>query len=154
MNEFDMNEVVARIVKILNDNGMTAKELTEKLGMNKSTITNWKNNTTKPSIESIVAISRIFNVSVDWLLNGEGEKKAEKNTLKVIEKSLSFNDEKLLMQNYREMTEEQKRRLINHSARMLATEYVSDNKKVSTTSKHIAKNLSEETRNDSVDSAG
>lgn len=60
--------MVERILLLLKENKMTAKELTHHLGVGPSTVTEWKTGKTKPSIDSLAKIAQLFNVSADWLL--------------------------------------------------------------------------------------
>ncbi|MDD6488979.1 MAG: helix-turn-helix transcriptional regulator [Clostridia bacterium] len=51
--------------------GMSQEKLAEKIGVSRQAITKWENDTGIPDIENILAISSIFNVSVDELLSNE-----------------------------------------------------------------------------------
>lgn len=62
--------MIERIVKLLRDNNMTAKQLTERLGINSSTVSEWKKGKTKPSVEHVRRMAEIFNVSTDYIING------------------------------------------------------------------------------------
>ena len=101
--------MIHRILSLLEEHNMTAKELTEKLQIGKSSITEWKNGKTKPSINSLIGISQIFDVSLDWLLTGDGERPKNKEVAS-IEKKLSI-DEETLLDSYREMNSEGKKKL-------------------------------------------
>ena len=48
--------------------GFSQVELAEKLGVSKQSVSNWENDNIQPSIEMLVKISRIFNVSTDLIL--------------------------------------------------------------------------------------
>lgn len=48
--------------------GWTQVQLAQKLGITKQTVSNWENDNIQPSIEMLVKISRIFNVSTDFIL--------------------------------------------------------------------------------------
>ena len=48
--------------------GFSQVELAEKLGVSKQSVSNWENDNIQPSIEMLVKISRIFNVSTDFIL--------------------------------------------------------------------------------------
>ena len=48
--------------------GFCQVELAEKLGVSKQSVSNWENDNIQPSIEMLVKISRIFNVSTDFIL--------------------------------------------------------------------------------------
>ena len=49
--------------------GFSQVELAEKLGVSKQSVSNWENDNIQPSIEMLVKISRIFNVSTDFILD-------------------------------------------------------------------------------------
>ena len=51
--------------------GMSQEKLAEKIGVSRQAITKWENDTGIPDIENMLAISSIFNVSVDELLSNE-----------------------------------------------------------------------------------
>ena len=48
--------------------GFSQVELAEKLGVSKQSVSNWENDNIQPSIEMLVKISRIFNVSTDFII--------------------------------------------------------------------------------------
>lgn len=56
------------IKKFRKDFGISQEELAEKLGVTKQNIASWESNETQPSLDSIIAISKMFNVSTDMLL--------------------------------------------------------------------------------------
>ena len=43
-------------------------QLAQKLGITKQTVSNWENDNIQPSIDMLIKISKIFNVSTDYLL--------------------------------------------------------------------------------------
>lgn len=59
-----------RINLLCKENGLTGKELGEKLGLKKSPLTDWKNKKSKPTIDQIIIICEIFAVSANYLLFG------------------------------------------------------------------------------------
>lgn len=48
--------------------GWNQVELAKRLGVAKQTVSNWENDNIQPSIEMLVRLSRLFNVSTDYLL--------------------------------------------------------------------------------------
>ena len=48
--------------------GWTQVQLAQKLGITKQTVSNWENDNIQPSIDMLVKLSKIFNVSTDYLL--------------------------------------------------------------------------------------
>jgi len=67
--------IVERIVSLLKERKMTASLLASKLNMPNSAVSEWKKGKTKPSVETLIKIASIFDVSIIWLLKGEGEMK-------------------------------------------------------------------------------
>lgn len=66
------------------EKGLTQKELAEKLNIGQSTVNNYENENRAPIPEIIIAYSKFFNVSTDYLLGledeigGKAEKKIDK----------------------------------------------------------------------------
>ena len=48
--------------------GINQVEFAQKIGVTKQCVSNWENDNILPSIEMLVKISRIFNVSTDFIL--------------------------------------------------------------------------------------
>lgn len=48
--------------------GWTQVQLAQKLGVTKQTVSNWENDNIQPSIDMLVKLAKIFNVSTDYLL--------------------------------------------------------------------------------------
>ncbi|MFV3012943.1 helix-turn-helix domain-containing protein [Clostridium botulinum] len=63
-----MNNLGYIIKKLRKENNLTQKELGDKLNVGKSTISQYENNINTPDIDIIKKISKIFDVSVDYLL--------------------------------------------------------------------------------------
>lgn len=51
--------------------GMSQEQLAEKLGVSRQAVTKWETDTGIPDIENIMAISALFDISIDELLVGE-----------------------------------------------------------------------------------
>ena len=96
--------IINRIINLSKQANISQKELTEKLNCSKSSISNWKNKTSKPTIEQLIKLSTIFNVSLDYLIlgiktNNISEKeqellknynKADKTTQEIVDKILNI----------------------------------------------------------------
>jgi transcriptional regulator with XRE-family HTH domain len=50
---------------------LTQSDLAKKLNVTRGTIANWENGTSNPSVEMLLELSRIFDVSVDYLIGKE-----------------------------------------------------------------------------------
>ena len=55
---------VLKIKQILEIRGLKQKWLADKIGVTEVTISNWVNNRTYPSIETLINISKVLNVEV------------------------------------------------------------------------------------------
>ena len=49
------------------NNRISQKEMAEKLGVNVHTYANWENDRTQPSIEILIKIAQMLNISMDTL---------------------------------------------------------------------------------------
>lgn len=60
---------IGEIIQYLREeSNMLQSELAEKLGVGRTTISNYENNYSYPDLETLIAISNLFNVSTDFLL--------------------------------------------------------------------------------------
>lgn len=59
--------------------GMSQEKLAEKLGVSRQAITKWETDTGIPDIENIMAISAVFNITIDELLSNEKAMKKQAN---------------------------------------------------------------------------
>ena len=61
--------IAEKLKQLRKDNNMTQEDLAEKLNVSRQTISKWETNTTIPDADSIVAISKLFNITTDELLD-------------------------------------------------------------------------------------
>lgn len=66
----DMTSIGERIKYLRKNKGLTQTELGDKFGVTKTAVSNWEKNFREPNIETIDKLSKIFNVSVEYLING------------------------------------------------------------------------------------
>ena len=57
-----------RICELRTASGWSHVDLANKLGVAKQTVSNWENENIQPSIEMLVRLARLFNVTTDYLL--------------------------------------------------------------------------------------
>lgn len=74
--------------KLRIDNSLTQEELSKKLNVSPSTISQYENGMREPSISQLINIARIFNVSVDYLLGLTGIKTLKKEQINDIAKKV------------------------------------------------------------------
>jgi len=62
-----MNKIIANnIKKLRTERGLSQKELGEALGISDRAVSKWENGLSKPSVENLFELSKIFNVSADF----------------------------------------------------------------------------------------
>ena len=71
------NMIGDNIKKYRRENNISQEELAEKIGVTRQSISLWETNQTQPTIDNIVAIAKIFNLSTDDLLLGSDEQTIE-----------------------------------------------------------------------------
>lgn len=64
-------ELGNKIIKLRKKEKLSQESLADKLNVTRQTISNWELNITKPDINQIKKISKIFNISIDELLENE-----------------------------------------------------------------------------------
>ncbi|MFT6023524.1 MAG: transcriptional regulator with XRE-family HTH domain [Ascidiaceihabitans sp.] len=61
-----------RVAAAREQSGMTQKELARRLGVRAGTIRSWEEDTSEPRANRLSIMAGILNVSMMWLINGEG----------------------------------------------------------------------------------
>lgn len=74
-----LNELGSKIRNLRQDNDLTQKELSSKLGLTPKMVSFYENNQRTPPIDILLRISNIFGVSIDYLV-GNTMNKQETNT--------------------------------------------------------------------------
>lgn len=64
-----------RIAQKRKELGLSQEQLGEKLGVSRQSIYKWESDTVLPEVEKLVALSKLFSVTVGWLLGVEDESK-------------------------------------------------------------------------------
>ena len=62
-----------KIIKLRKENGWSQEELAEKLDVSRQAISRWENSTALPDAQNILQISKLFQVTTDYLLNDDYE---------------------------------------------------------------------------------
>lgn len=63
-----------KLQKLRKTKGMSQEELAEQLGVSRQAVSRWELGTVTPDVANVVGISKLFNVSTDYLLNTEFNK--------------------------------------------------------------------------------
>lgn len=62
-----------KIIKLRKANGWSQEYLAEKLNVSRQAISRWENGTALPDAQNVLQISKLFNVTTDYLLNDDYE---------------------------------------------------------------------------------
>ena len=57
-----------RLKELRTENNLTQTQIAAKLGIRQQSYTRYENGTGEPSLDTLIAIAKLFNVSVDYLL--------------------------------------------------------------------------------------
>ena len=104
-------------VNLCRNVGKKPSVVAAELGINKSNVSNWKNNGYTPRGEALQKIADYFRVTTDYLLTGEEKEKAA-------DPKVGGDDESLedIIPGYDSLTEENKDRLRDYAALLLAAQ--------------------------------
>lgn len=104
-------------VNLCRNVGKKPSVVAAELGINKSNVSNWKNNGYTPRGEALQKIADYFRVTTDYLLTGEEKEKAA-------DPKADGDDESLedIIPGYDSLTEENKDRLRDYAALLLAAQ--------------------------------
>ena len=64
-------ELHERIYQLRKEKNMTQQDLADRLGVSRQAVSRWEMGSAKPELDSLSAISQIFGITVDELLNAE-----------------------------------------------------------------------------------
>lgn len=73
-----LNERISELRRAFN---WTQVQLADKLNVSKQAVSNWENDNIQPSIEMLIKLSKIFNVSTDYLLGLENVRQLDVSDL-------------------------------------------------------------------------
>lgn len=72
-------QTAKRLFEYRKANGFSQEELAEKIGVSRQAISKWERGESSPDTENLIALSRLYNVTIDEMINTENEPlKAEK----------------------------------------------------------------------------
>lgn len=70
-----------KLKELRKQSGLSQEKLAEKLGVSRQAVTKWERDTGVPDIDNIMAISKLFDVSMDELFSNERSEKKERDFL-------------------------------------------------------------------------
>lgn len=66
-----MSPILKRLFDLLDERGVTPKQITDQLGMSNSSFSDWKKGKGSPGVDALSKLAEYFNVSLDWLILGK-----------------------------------------------------------------------------------
>ena len=60
-----------KIIHLRKTNGLSQEDLAEKLNVSRQAISRWENGTALPDAQNVLQISKLFQVTTDYLLNDD-----------------------------------------------------------------------------------
>lgn len=76
-----------KLKSIRKQTGMSQEQLAEKLGVSRQAVTKWETDAGIPDIENIMAISALFDISIDELLSNEKGAKSQRTIFMKVSRS-------------------------------------------------------------------
>lgn len=68
-----LNDLGSRLRWIRNENGVTQSAFAKLIGVNQSRIPRYENGEHEPTRETLITISNLYHISLEWLVDGIGE---------------------------------------------------------------------------------
>ena len=63
--------IVERLNNLIKQHGMNAAEACRALDISSTSFTDWKNERSKPSLDTVVKFADYFHLSLDWIVRGK-----------------------------------------------------------------------------------
>ncbi|WP_022758955.1 helix-turn-helix domain-containing protein [Butyrivibrio fibrisolvens] len=100
-----------RIIKVMKERHMTQTEFAKQVGIASSTISEWKKKKTNPTVEKIMDICNVLQITPEQLLTGKGIEDEEE--IAAANPSSKFTPADIQMiEDYHHLKEEQQKRLM------------------------------------------
>ncbi len=72
-------DLAERLTLLRKENGLSQLELAEKLGVTRQAVSRWETGASVPSVENLIALRKLYNVSLAYLIGDEEETKPDEN---------------------------------------------------------------------------
>lgn len=77
-------EFFDKLIQLRKERNWSQEDLAEKLNVSRQAISRWENGTAYPDAQNILQISKLFNVTTDYLLNDDYEKDEDIPVVKTV----------------------------------------------------------------------
>lgn len=100
-----------RILKVIKERNMTQVEFAKQVGIATSTISEWKKRKTNPSVDKLMDICNVLQITPEQLLTGVGIEDEEEIATAMPESKFTPQDIRMV-EDYHGLKEEQQKRLL------------------------------------------
>jgi len=100
-----------RILKVIKERNMTQVEFAKQVGIATSTISEWKKRKTNPSVDKLMDICNVLQITPEQLLTGEGIEDEEEIATTMPESRFTPQDIRMV-EDYHGLKEEQQKRFL------------------------------------------
>ena len=101
--------------KLMNDNHIKSKQLSETLNIGKNQIKYWKDKGNIPNGETLILLAKYFNCSVDYLVGLSDNPKSSIEIINKVEQCDKDEQRKKLLNNYDKMNDRGHKELVRAS---------------------------------------
>lgn len=75
-----------KLYELRKASGLSQEQLAKQIDVSRQTISNWESDIALPNLEKIIAISDLFQISLDQLLKGEQQKHSQETSIEELAK--------------------------------------------------------------------
>lgn len=72
-------DLAERLTLLRKENGISQQDLAEKLGVSRQAVSRWETGVSIPSVENLIALRKLYNVSLAYLIGDEEETQPDEN---------------------------------------------------------------------------
>lgn len=114
MENFELSDVVRRVVDIMSERNITQSKMTKDLNLPTSIISDWKKGKTKPGVDKLVKLAGYFTMTLDMLILGHESGKS------II--PFATRMDKTMIDRFHNLNDEHKKSVLEYIDFMLAAE--------------------------------
>ena len=114
-----------RIIKVLKERNMTQAEFAKQVGISTSTISEWKKRKTNPTVDKIMDICNVLQITPEQLLTGKGIEDEREIAAASPESKFTPGDVQMI-EDYHNLREEQQKRLMAYMDALKKIESLED----------------------------
>jgi transcriptional regulator with XRE-family HTH domain len=96
------------------DKSLTQSELADKLNLSKANISKYESDDIEPNLQTLTSISKLFNVSIDYLLKNSSDVQEESLSLdEELQQLLNDPDTLVAFKDFKNLSDSDKQEIIN-----------------------------------------